>query len=357
MKRGFRKVRIFALAAVLWTPMSASGQTQIKARAATITVGGRLQVQGASSSHEAAPPFEILLRRARFYFGVEVTEFLEGRLLADFARNDEIGLQDAYVRLNFSPAFAFSMGRLKRPSEIFEMSSSSQLSIIERDGRVRGAGDCTGTGGVCTFSRLTEKLQFSGRDSGFRLAGSAGRFGYTATLTNGTGITVNEDENDAKSYSGRATLQVVDDLELGAFVGVHDYPDMDDSANFATAVGADLDWGGWYDGVHLQAAVVGGDNWKNLDVSGDAGRFLTSQVVFTYYIPVESDKWVAIEPIARISWADPDTDTADDAAWLITPGVSFFISGRNKIGTNLDIYMPEQGGSDFSFKFQSFLYF
>ncbi len=356
MNRVLRQAAVIALACALATPLTALGQTEIKARAATITVGGRLQVQAASSTHDDAPPFVTFLRRARFFFGVEVSEFFEGRLIADFARNDEVGLQDAYISLNFDPAFEVSIGRLKRASELFELSSSTQLAIIERDGRVRGAGTCTGTGGVCTFSRLTEKLQFSGRDTGLRIAGSAGRLSYSATLTNGTGVAVNDDENDAKSYSVRGAVQLADDVEIGAFTGIHDYPDAAGSAQFAKAYGADVDWGGWYEGLHLQAAVVGGENWKALD-DGDPARFLTGQAVVTYYIPLDSERWSGIEPLARVSWGDPDTATAADAAWLITPGLSLFVSGRNKVGTNLDVYMPQQGDTDLSLKVQAYLYF
>ena len=129
------------------------------------------------------------------------------------------------------------------------------------------------------------------------------------------------------------------------------------NTDYGTAFGADLEWGGWYEGLHLQAAMVGGDNWKELEASGDPARFLSGQAVLTYYIPIDSDRWAAVEPLIRISWGDPDTDAADDAAWLITPGLSLFVSGRNKIGTNLDIYLPQEGDSEMSFKVQAFLYF
>ena len=110
-------------------------------------------------------------------------------------------------------------------------------------------------------------------------------------------------------------------------------------------------------GLHLQAAVVGGDNWREFDALGGAARFLTGQVIFTYQIPVDSDRWTSVEPLARISWADPDTDTPDDEAWLLTPGLTLYVSGRNRIGTNLDIYAPERGDSKLSLKVQAFLYF
>ena len=79
------------------------------------------------------------------------------------------------------------------------------------------------------------------------------------------------------------------------------------------------------------------------------------QAVVTYYIPVDSERWAAIDPLVRVSWGDPDTDTADDAAWLVTPGLSMFVSGRNKIGANLDLCLPQEDDSDVSLKVKSFL--
>jgi hypothetical protein len=355
MKQVCRRVVLVAFASAFTAPMPALGQTQIQARAATITVGGRLHVQSVTSSAAEASALDSFVRRARVFFGVEISDFFEARLLPDFSGSN-IELQDAYVSLNFDPAFELSVGQLKRASEIFELGSSTQLSIIERDGRVPGAGACAGTGGVCTFSRLTEKLGYSGRDTGLRVAGAAGRFSYIATLTNGAGVNT-KDENDGKSYSGRAAIAMADNVTIGGFVGIHDYDDAMGRTEYATAFGADLNVGGWSNGLHLQAGLVGGDNWKVLDAAADPARFLTGQAVFTYYIPVDSERWAAVEPMARISYGDPDTDTADDAAWLVTPGFSFFVSGRNKIGTNLDIYLPEEGDSDLSLKAQAFLYF
>ena len=354
MTRAFRRLCAAGFAVVLSTPASILGQVEIRARAATVTVGGRLHVQGVTSSADATSP-DFLLRRARVFVGVEVSDFFEARLLPDFAGGRAF-LQDAYISLNFDPAFEVAVGQLKRASEVFELSSSTQLAVIERDGRVPGAGDCSGVGGVCTFSRLMQKLRYSERDMGMRIAGSGGGFSYMVTATNGTGINV-RDENDGKSYSGRGAWALASRLEIGGFIGLHDYPDANGETAYGTAYGADLDWGDWYDGLHVQAAVVGGGNWRELDAAGGTARFLTGQVIVTYQIPVDSDRWTSVEPLARISWADPDTATPEDAAWLFTPGLTFYVSGRNRIGTNLDIYAPERGESKLSLKVQAFLHF
>ena len=354
MRRDLRRLYATAVAVVFFTPASIFGQVEIRARAATVTIGGRFHVQSITSSEDAISP-DFLLRRARVFIGVQVADFFEARLLPDFA-GGKTALQDAYISLNFDPAFEVAVGQLKRASEIFELSSSTQLAVIERDGRVPGGGDCTGVGGVCTFSRFMQKLRYSERDIGMRIAGSGGGFSYMATVTNGTGINV-RDENDGKSYSGRGAWALASGLEIGGFIGLHDYPDANGKTEYGAAYGVDLDWGDWYDGLHVQAAVVGGDNWREIDAAGGAARFLTGQVILTYQIPVDSDRWTSVEPLARVSWADPDTDSVGDEAWLFTPGLTLYVSGRNRIGTNLDIYAPEWGDSMLSFKVQAFLYF
>jgi hypothetical protein len=66
---------------------------------------------------------------------------------------------------------------------------------------------------------------------------------------------------------------------------------------------------------------------------------------------------VGVEPLARFSYADPDTDADDDGALVFTPGLMLYITGRTKIGANLDIYSPQTGGGELSLKIQSFLYY
>lgn len=350
-----RRVLVAALVIAASTTSVMAAQTEIRARSATITIGGRLQAQTLTSSVGSANTIETKIRRARIFFGVAVGDLLRASILPSF-EDGVLQLQDAFVSLHFDPAFVLSMGQMKRPSEVFEMVSSTRLSIIERDGRVPGAGDCSGIGGVCSFSRLTENLSFSGRDTGLRISGTVGRFSYGATVMNGTGINT-RDENDGESFSVRTDIEVGSGLLVGGFLGSHDYLNPEGATDRATAYGVDLDWGEWTDGVHVQAAWVVGDNWKVLDSGQNPAKFMTGQAVITYFIPVGWERWAGIEPLARISWADPDRSVTDDGGWIFTPGLSLFISGRNKIGTNLDIYVPETGGTEFSFKLQAFAYF
>ena len=110
----FRRLCVTGFAVALFTPASSSGQVEIRARAATVTIGGRLHVQAITSSAGAPSP-DVLLRRARVSVGIEVTDFFEARLQPDFADDGEVALQDGYLSLNFDPAFEVAGGTDEAP--------------------------------------------------------------------------------------------------------------------------------------------------------------------------------------------------------------------------------------------------
>ena len=144
---------------------------------------------------------------------------------------------------------------------------------------------------------------------------------------------------------------------LGVFGALHDYPDpipVVDDNDYADALGADLEIGGFRGGLHLIAGGVTGNNWRlGPDVS-----FLAGQVMTTYYVEIGNEKAAGIEPMIRASWADPDTDTDDDGGLLLTPGLMLYFQGRNGLAANFDTYLPQNDAdTEWSLKFQLFLYF
>jgi hypothetical protein len=334
-------------------PMQGAAQ-EISARNADIRIGGRLHSQYSVSSVESAED-DFFFRRVRLIADISVTDFFSARVQPDFA-GGQTQLQDAYVRFNFSDAFRVSMGQFKRAFDLFELSSSTDLSLIERDGRVEGVGGCPGVGGACSYSRLTEKLAFAGRDQGVKVEISGDRVAFQGTVTNGTGINTS-DENDAKSYSGRLSFDVSDLITISGQVGVHDYLDPNEEATYAPAFGADVEIGGWRDGLHVQAAVAAGDNWQVLNPSDEPVSFTTYQGVASYYVPLDGPRMVGVEPLARLSFADPNRDGDDDGAVIFTPGLMLYVQGKNKIGFNVDIFSPQAGDTEYSMKVQAFLYF
>ena len=340
------------LAATLAGPLSLSAQFEIAGRAASVTVGGRLNTQYATSSMDDAVA-DFFVRRARLEVDMAIGEIVRGRVMPDFA-GGETALQDAYLQLAFAPEFRISFGQFKRAFSVFELSSSSDLPLIERDGRIPGLGHCEGVGSVCTFSRLTQELGFDGRDVGVRAEGSVGeRVSWVASLANGEGINV-DDANDAKSFSGRVVFRPVEGAGVGLFGALHDYLDGDDETRRAGSVGADVEWGAFRDGLHLLAALVAGTNWQ----SGEDVGFRTVQALASYYHETGSERVAGVEPLLRLSWGDPDDDGREDTGLLVTPGLLVYIAGKNALGANLDWYSPAGAlDSEWSLKLQTFLYF
>ncbi len=350
-----------ALAALAVQAKPARAQeVQIRSRAAEITLTGRVHLQWNSSSVADEISNEFLIRRARLTAEVEVNDWISGKVQPDYGEG-KVSLKDAYVRLTFDPSFRATLGQFKRPFDLFELTSSTKILVIERAGGVRGVDACSGPGGVCSYSRLTEKLGFADRDIGVMLDGALGGDGawsYRVSVTNGTGANADE-ENDLKSFSGRLEFRPLEKLKLGANAAAHDFvneagPTPDD--DYAYAYGGDVEYGSFREGLHVQAGLVAGDNWKNL-VPTDPSSFLTGQAIAAFKVPVRNRLIEAVEPVGRVSWADPDTDASDDDGWLLTPGLVLFFKDRNKFAVNLDIWLPAVGGTEYSLKAQSYLHF
>lgn len=354
MRRTFLLATLALLAAL--GPMALEAQTTISSRAATLRVGGRLHSQYQGSSVDGAVN-DFFIRRARLIVDGTFNDFFVGRLQTDFAGGGAT-LLDAYIGMEFDEAFRLSVGQFKRSFDVFELDSSTDLSIIERDGRIPGFSACTGVGSVCSYGRLTEALDYAGRDTGVRIDGTSGTFMYEATVTNGTGVGVS-DENDGKSFSGRAGVAASDDLTVSANLGVHDYIAPGGDTEQAFAWGADAQWGTWRDGLLVQSAITGGDNWVSLEPSNDPRQFLAFQAMGSYYKPLDGDRIVGVEPLFRVSIADPAGSIDEDGGTLVTPGVMLYFLGKNKIGANLDYYIPQNAAldSEFVFRLGTFLYF
>ncbi len=353
------RIRVLAAAFALVgvTAHTAHAQMDITARSAQVRFGGRLHSQFATSSVQEGKATDFFTRRARFTLDVQVSDLLDARVQPDFG-GGELDLKDAYFRLNLDRAFRLSVGQFKRAFDIFELDSSTDIVVVERTGRIDGAGGCSGPGGICTLSRFTEKLAYSDRDIGLKADGSIGeRVSYMATLTNGTG-TSGADENSGKSAAARLSVRLADGVSISANLSRHDYVREGGAAGAATAFGADLEIGDFRDGTHLQVGLVGGANWRHEAWSPDGvPRFLTGQAILSRYVPLTGGRFAGVEPMARVSWGDPDREAADAAGLLVTPGVFLYVAGKNRIGANLDIYSAGSLPTEFSFKLQTYLYY
>jgi hypothetical protein len=350
---------LLLLVAVL--PNALSAQVQISAGAASITVGGRLHLQYSRSSvdGEGGGPDaidDLFVRRARIQLNLRMSDAFDARVEPDFGGGGVgVGLADAWARVTLGPGLRLSAGQFKRAFSTFELTSSTDLPLIERDGRIEGMAGCPGVASVCTFSRFSEALAFDDRDIGLRAEGALGsKVSYMATLTNGQSRNA-ADVNDAKSVSGRLVVAPAASLRLGVYAGSHDYLDPDTADQRATAFGADLEWGAFRDGLHLMAGAHTGDNW----LLGPDAEFTGAQGLASFYVPFgEGGRFAGVEPLLRLSWATTeDGEDAEGEAILLTPGVSLYVSGKNFIALNLDRYDPDFAPSEWSLKVQAFAFF
>jgi hypothetical protein len=167
------------------------------------------------------------------------------------------------------------------------------------------------------------------------------------------------EENGAKSFSGRLEWMARERVKLSANAGLHDFPnEVKGRDEHAPAWGMDVEVGDFTQGLHVQAGVMAGENWLNLDGAGDGSRFVAWQTIATWKIPVEGKGRIgAVEPVARVSWGDPDRGAASDGGLLLTPGLVLHFQGKNKFGVNLDAWRPQDGPTEWGVKAQTYLYF
>jgi hypothetical protein len=335
---------------------------------ATLKLNGRVHMQYNATSvdsadGEAIPSTEFLLRRARLTFDVTFNDLLSARVEPDYSLIGGVGLfslRDAYIRLHFGSGLRATVGQFKRPFDVFELTSSTQILVAERGGPIRGVAACGDIEKVCSLTHLTEGLRYSDRDLGLMLDGDVlpGRLRYAVAATNGQGQGTRE-QNSGKQLTGRLSVIPLEDLVVSGNVTWKDYPDpVTAEAERAVAWGADLEFGNFTRGPHVQAGLVGGDNWRQptLDSTG-IESFVTGQVIATYRVPVRH-RWIdGIEPVVRASWADPNLSIDDDEGWLVTPGAILHLGGRNRLYVNLDLWVPEVGDTEYALVSQLNFYF
>lgn len=324
----------------------------------SITVGGRLHTQFNTTSVSGERGSEFLIRRARVDALVRVNRVVTGFVQPEYA-GSQASLRYAYLRLDFGPALRASVGQIKRPFDLFTLTSSTDILVIERTGDIRGVDTCPGVGGVCSYARFMERLQLAAPDIGLVLEGGArtGRVTYALSVMNGTGSNA-ADENGTKSYTGRLVVSPTASVRVAANVALHDYVKPATGTNaYAPALGGDLEIGNFRHGFHLQGGVVAGDNWRN-PVAGEPTTFVTGQAIATYKFSLARSPYAeALEPLMRVSVGNPNTGAPRDGGVLLTPGLVWYITGRNKMAANLDIWRPDQGAVEWGVKIQSYLFF
>ena len=324
-----------------------------------VDVTGRMQFQFNSTSVSeieagplAATTFET--RRVRLAARITVGDWIEGEIEPEYALGS-LQLKNAWVSLELDPAFVIRAGQFKKPFGAIELSSSTAQPMIERGVRIRGLDDAllgASTGQLSLLRddpligehyALLDRQGYSGRDLGFTLEGAAGGLGWSAGLFNGNGAD-ERDENDTKSLAARVTysLSTATPVRIGAAWSRRDlrWPEPEsDVTRTGDAFAIDAELGGFRRGWWALAEVASGTNLATEE------RFLGAQAVLARFIATGGARIEGIEPMARVSYGDPDDSISDDAGMLLTPGVNLYFFGRNRLMFNWDVFVPE--GSQF----------
>ncbi len=367
---GMRKLSVmFALCLiVIGSPVRAGTEVELKSKAAKITLTGRVHTQFNTSSVDRQIGSEFLIRRARITAEVKLNDYVSGKVQPDYG-SGKISLKDAYMKLRQAANLSIKIGQFKRPFDLFELTSSTKILVIERGGKIRGAS-------VVSYSTLSEGLGYADRDIGVEadLKSPGGRFSLAVAVTNGTGPNKVPSETDdaigEKQFTARSRIKPVVGTDitfaLGATLRPHTLPGtaitksgatVDLDVAYSPAVEFSVEYGDFKRGPHMQAGILRGANWEAN--RADPPGFVAAQWIGTYKKPLDGEYVQAVEPLVRVSYADPDTETENDGGILVTPGVQFFFVGRNKIAVNVDVFIPDDDGkdTDYAVRAQSFVHF
>ncbi|MBX6362692.1 MAG: hypothetical protein IRZ00_02385 [Gemmatimonadetes bacterium] len=326
---------------------------------------------------EAASTFET--RLVRLTAEATVNGWIVGRLQPDFSMG-RLALADAWIDFRIDPRLQLRLGQFKKPFTYIYTFSETMLPIIERTTRIRGlaaalaAVSAPGGGPLYPtidgeavvpdeMSLLSENL-YATRDIGAAVHGIfGGRLAYEAGIFNGQGPS-RMDEDGAKSVAARVTLTPLRDVPLGLGVDAQQASIVFDGelsglpaarrVRTGRAFTADVVWGGFrHPGVNAVAEVAGGDDLVN------DRPFRATQAWVTWFQPVVGPRLEGVEPMARVSWADPDTGRRDDEAWLVTPGVTLHFAGRNHLQMDYEVWVPAAPGVETAkaFRAQAQVYF
>lgn len=313
------------------TPVRA--QPEVRAR-----LGAYLQVETQWSSLGTREDGNITtdLHRVRPRVDFEVGEWISGRIEPDFA-GGRVRLRSAYIAFDLGGA-ELTFGQFKKPFGLIQLTSSSAIPVIERPTAIAGLNDRfdglplvelpDGRSIVPDEQTILDLQAFQGYAVGAAVGGDAGRLSWQAGIFEGP---VESTALGRSGVAGRATFAVVPDVRVGAGVS-HSRLRFEDEERDGTAGSVEVAVGqparpGF--GV-LSEGVFGSG-------AGTGTNFAGAHAIVWWH-GATSGRITGVEPLARVSWGDPDTDGEEDAGMLFTAGVNLYMGGLNRLMLNWDVY-------------------
>jgi hypothetical protein len=223
--------------------------------------------------------------------------------------------------------------------------------MIERGVRIRGltealeavnTGELSSVRGALLIGEqhtLLETQGYLAYDMGVSIEGRLGGFGWAGGIFNGNGPDM-RDENSGKSVATRLTYTFEAGLPItlgGAWSRRElNWPTPDDlTTRTGDAFEADVEVGGLRQGWWILAELSSGTNLATEE------RFLGAQGVAARFMRTGGARIEGVEPMARVSYGDPDDSVEGDSGLLVTPGVNLYFAGRNRLMFNWDVFMSE----------------
>lgn len=324
----------------------------VETEAVELTIGGRLQLQANTTTASTEPTTDLFMRRIRVNVEARVTDLVSARVQPEFA-GERVRLTDAFVTLEFSPAFHLLVGRTYRPFSRLELTSDNLTPPVERGAAIRGVE-------ALDEYELVSGLGYSDRDMGVQLRGSPQGLPWGLEYAAGvfTGPLYGETgRHDTYQLAARATVRPVRRVELGAGWSRRDFSRAATSPNelelrAGNAFEVDVEYGSFTPGWHLVAELATGD----FDPFADVG-FRGAQAWLAYRTERLGEQVLGLEPTFRVSRGTLDAGAAplavDAGGTLLTPGVNLYFTPISRVLLNYDRWLPGAGGPvAWSFKAQ-----
>ena len=324
------------------------GAQSVRVGELELELTGRVQVQLNSTSIDEAeigedlPATAFAMRRARLGTGFAYGEWITGEVEADFAGTGA-SLTDAYIDLALTDGVSIQVGQFKKPFGLIELESSTKIRTVERGVRIRGLEELVGLPAETQY--LLDETGYLGRQIGVMAHGGVGALGISAGVFNGEGANTRETK-ESKAYAARATYAALDLLELGAGVSVQPTGGFEgDDELYGTAIEIDATWGEFRrPGLHAKAEWMRGENGLTATVT-ELPSMTGVHGLVAWFAPTDG-RVEGIEPVFRLSWADPNDEVDGDQGLLLTPGVNLYFNDRNRLMLNGDVYLPGRDDLD-----------
>jgi len=255
-------------------------------------------------------------RRVRLTLAGPVLKNVNFRVMADLARSPL--LVDALVEFSFHKNIGVRAGQFQIPFSLESLTSVADLDTINRSQPVE------------KFAPGRDNSS-QGRDVGVAVFGEYSILEYALGVFNGSGIN-KLDTNSHKDFGGRAVIHPAGFLSVGGSF----YKGRRSPGPAGPSVARDMT-GLEFSAVHSGASLKGEYIHAGDDVVSRSGWYLQAGY---FFLPKK------LQGVVKYDSLDRNLDAAGDRANILTLGVNWILSGRNRLQLNYEIHRLESGGTD-----------